>query len=86
MNSDDKTLKTSLVGGDATVKEGDIFRNVLDGVEYVAKTIVNNMVVLESTNGDRQILTGIDTLKIKSLYRKLRTRCKTGEQWRDTAN
>ena len=51
------------------MKQGDIFENLLDGREYVVKNIVNKMVVLGSMKGDRQILTGIDTLKIKSLYR-----------------
>jgi hypothetical protein len=51
-------------------KEGDIFRCMLDEVEYVVKKVVNNMAVLESQNGTKQILTGVDTLKIGSFYRK----------------
>lgn len=55
---------------DFTMKEGDIFENLLDGSEYVVKSIVNRMVVLQSRRGDRQILTGVETLKIKSFYRE----------------
>jgi len=52
------------------MKEGDIFESLLDGMEYVVKSIVNSMVVLRSREGDRIILTGADTLKIKSFYRE----------------
>jgi len=52
------------------MKEGDIFESLLDGTEYVVKSVVNKMVVLQSRKGDRQILTGVETLKTKSLYRE----------------
>jgi len=52
------------------MKEGEIFENLLDGAEYVVKQIVNNMVVLRSIKGDRHIVTGVDTLRIKSFYLK----------------
>ena len=52
------------------MKEGDIFENLLDGMEYVVKNIVNKMVVLQSRTGDRQILTGVETLRTNSLYRE----------------
>jgi hypothetical protein len=52
------------------MKEGDIFENLLDGMEYVVKNIVNKMVVLQSRKGDRQILTGVKTLRTNSLYRE----------------
>jgi len=52
------------------MKEGDIFESLLDGTEYVVKNIVNNMVVLESRKGDRQILTAAETLRTKSFYRE----------------
>ena len=52
------------------MKEGDIFENLLDRTEYVVKNIVNKMVVLQSREGDRQILTAAETLKTKSLYRQ----------------
>ena len=53
-----------------TMKEGDIFENLLDGIEYVVKNVVNKMVVLQSRKGDRQILTGVETLRTNSLYRE----------------
>ena len=49
---------------------GEIFENLLDGTEYVVKNIVNNMVVLQSRRENRQILTEIETLKMKSFYRE----------------
>ncbi len=50
--------------------EGDIFESLLDGMEYVVKSIVNSMVVLQSRKGDRRILTEADTLRIESFYRE----------------
>jgi hypothetical protein len=35
------------------MKEGDLFENLLDGKEYVVKSIVNEMVVLQSRKEDR---------------------------------
>jgi len=52
------------------MKEGDIFESLLDGAEYVVKSIVNKMVVLQSRKRDKQIITGVETLKTKSFYRK----------------
>ncbi len=52
------------------MKQGDIFESLLDGMEYVIKDIVNSMVVLQSRNGNRQIVTGAETLTIKSFYRE----------------
>jgi len=52
------------------MKEGDIFESLLDGTEYVVKDVVNKMVVLQSTKGDRQILTEVETLKTKPFYRE----------------
>lgn len=52
------------------MKEGDIFESVLDGLEYVVKRIVNEMVVLQSRKENKQILTGVQTLETESLYRK----------------
>jgi hypothetical protein len=43
-------------------KEGDLFISALDGDEYTVKQIVQYMVVLESKDGQKQILTGIDGL------------------------
>ena len=36
----------------------------------MAKDIVNKMVVLQSRKGNKQIITGIETLKTKSFYRE----------------
>jgi hypothetical protein len=52
------------------MKEGDIFENLLDRMEYVVKNIVNSMAVLQSRNGDRRILTEVETLRIKSFYQE----------------
>ncbi len=52
------------------MREGDIFESLLDGMEYVVKSIVNSMVVLQSRKGDRRILTEADTLRMESFYRK----------------
>ena len=56
------------------MKEGDIFESLLDGMEYVVESIVNSMVVLQSRNGNRRILTEVETLRIKSFYLKKKTR------------
>jgi len=51
-------------------KEGDIFKSSLDGTEYVVKKVVNSMVLLESQDGKKKIMTGVSSLKIKSFYQK----------------
>ncbi len=51
------------------MKEGDIFKSLLGGAEYVVKDIVNKMVVLQSRKGNKQIITGIETLKTKTFYK-----------------
>jgi len=51
------------------MKEGDIFESLLDGAEYVVKDIVNKMVVLQSRKGNKQIITGIETLRTKAFYK-----------------
>jgi hypothetical protein len=53
------------------MKEGDIFESLLDGMEYVVKNILNELVVLQSKQGDAQIITEVETLKIKSFYRRV---------------
>ncbi len=52
------------------IKNGDMFKKSSDGVDFVVKKIVNEMAVLESQDGRRQILTGVSTLKLKSFYLK----------------
>ena len=49
-------------------REGDIFLSSLDGFIYMVKRIVHKMVVLESIDGERHILTGVEGLKL--FYRK----------------
>ncbi len=51
-------------------KEGEIFKSTLDGAEYIVKKIVNSMVVLESQDGKKKIMTGVSSLNIKSFYQK----------------
>ncbi len=50
------------------IKEGDKLESDLDGNDYRVTRVVNNMVVLESVNRDKQILTGVDNLRI--FYKK----------------
>jgi len=57
-------------GNTMKTKEGDIFKRDLDGEEYTIRRIVNRMVVLESKDGKRQVLTEIDNLQLKSFYQK----------------
>ena len=69
----DKYMNTSpIIGGRECpdMKKGDIFESLLDGTEFVVKRVADSMVVLQSRKGDRQILTGLETLKTESFYRK----------------
>jgi hypothetical protein len=52
------------------IKEGDIFKSTIASGDFIVKRIVNNMVILESQDGKRQIITGVETLKLKSFYLK----------------
>ena len=52
-------------------KEGDKFKNAVDGVEYILRRVVNRMALLESEDGKRQILTEVDNLRIDSFYQKM---------------
>ncbi len=51
-------------------KVGDIFKNALDGAEYTVKRVVNSMVLLESQDGKKEIVTGVSSLSIKSFYQR----------------
>jgi len=51
------------------VKESDIFRSLLSDEEYIIKKIFERMVVLESQDGKKIILTEVDNLKIASFYK-----------------
>jgi hypothetical protein len=44
------------------IKQGEVFENSADGVDFIVKMIMRDMVVLESQDGKRQILTGTHTL------------------------
>jgi len=50
------------------IKRGEIFEKTADGVDFVVKKIVRDMVVLESQDGKRQILTEVSTLALESFY------------------
>jgi len=52
------------------IKQGEIFENTIDGVDFIVKKVVRDMVVLESQDGKRQILTGVNTLTSTSFYLK----------------
>ena len=43
------------------IKRGEIFKNFTDGVDFIVKEVVRDMVVLESQDGKRQILTEVHT-------------------------
>ena len=58
-------------GAAMKTKEGDKFKNPVDGVEYILRKIVNRMALLQSKDGKRQILTEVDNLKINSFYQKM---------------
>jgi hypothetical protein len=49
-------------------KDGDIVRSFLNGNCYKVKRIVNSMVVLESEDGQSQILTEVESLNL--FYKK----------------
>jgi len=49
-------------------KSGDILESILDGEDYIVNKVVENMAMLRSQNGKKQILTEIDTLRL--FYRK----------------
>ncbi len=52
------------------IKVGDTFKNSWDGMDFAVKKIVNDMVVLQSQDGKRQILTGVRTLTSTSFYQR----------------
>ena len=47
---------------------GDKLKSILDGEDYIIKKVVQNMAMLESQNGKKQILTEVDALKL--FYRR----------------
>ena len=50
------------------VKKGDEVKSGFDGRDYVITRIVGNRVVLKLKNGETEIITGTDSLKI--FYKK----------------
>ncbi len=52
------------------ITKGDVFRDISDGVDLVVKKVMNDMVVLQSRDGKRQVLTGMITLASQLLYQK----------------
>ena len=52
------------------IKQGEVFENSTDGVDFIVKKIVNDTVVLQSQDGKRQILTGVGTLTSASFYQR----------------
>ena len=49
-------------------KSGDVLKSILDGEDYIIKKVIENMAMLESQSGKKQILTEVDTLRL--FYRK----------------
>jgi hypothetical protein len=56
--------------GETTMKakDGDTVKSLLNGSYYKVKRIVNSMVVLESKDGQSQILTEVENLNL--FYKK----------------
>jgi len=52
------------------IKVGDTFKSSLDKMAFAVKKIVNDMVLLESPDRKRQIVTGVATLKLEAFYLK----------------
>ncbi len=52
------------------ITKGDVFWDISDGVDLVVKKVMNDMVVLQSRDGKRQVLTGMITLASQLLYQK----------------
>jgi hypothetical protein len=52
------------------ITEGEVFRNTTDGVDFIVKKIWKDMVVLQSQDGKRRILTGVRTLTSTPFYQK----------------
>jgi len=44
------------------IREGEVFKNSIDGADFIVKKVVNDWVVLQTQDGKRQILTGVHTL------------------------
>ena len=53
-----------------TITEGEVFRNTTDGADFIVRKVVNDMVVLRSRDGKRQIITEMRTLTSTPFYQK----------------
>jgi len=53
-----------------TSGRGEVFKNSMNRVDFLVKKIVGKMVVLESQDDKRQILTEVHTLTLASFYLK----------------
>jgi hypothetical protein len=54
------------------INQGEVFKNSMDGAEFIVKKIVRDMVVLESQDGKRQILTGTQSFgSASSIFQKV---------------
>ena len=60
------------------IKQGEVFESSTDGAVFTVKQILRGMVLLESQDRKRQILTGVDTLKSTSFHLKKRVDWKWG--------
>ncbi len=45
------------------IKEGDEVKSDLNGEDYIIERIVHSMVLLKSKDGEKEIITGIDSLR-----------------------
>ncbi len=52
------------------IKVGDTFKNFSDEMDFTVRKIINDWVVLESPDRKKQILTGVNSLKVNSFYLK----------------
>jgi hypothetical protein len=58
----------------ANIKHGGIFKDSIDGMEFVVKEIVKDMVILGSQDGKKQIVIEARRLGLKSFYLKRKRR------------
>jgi len=52
------------------IKQGEIINESTNGIDFTVKRVVRNMVVLESQDGERQVLTEMHMLASSPLYLK----------------
>jgi len=59
------------------IKQGEVFENSTDGVDFIVTKVGRDMVVIESQDGKRQMMTGTHTLASTS---SVSVRKKEGEE------